>query len=149
MSAEGERVDDQRLTFLVFRDSSKNVSKRLQAALSGNSSHPAATEAYCVSFALEDLNASVLDRLAALIGWEAVDRLNVGAVADALATGDLNRDASVLPPHVVAPQPPLTPDRAGPSDSGSTPDQVAEDESHGPAPLTPDPEWEWDFKQEC
>ena len=85
------------LLVVALKTDQPNIEPRLRTILAA--AEPVAPDTEPVAWAkpLGTLTASDLDALAALVGWRAVERLRVGAVAGALATGE-GQDASALPP---------------------------------------------------
>lgn len=76
------------LLIVALKTDQPNIERRLRTILAATEPLEPDTEPVAWAKALDELVASDLDALAALVGWQAVERLRVGAVAGALATGE-------------------------------------------------------------
>lgn len=69
------------LLIVALRTDQPDVERRLRTIVAAAQPIDIQTEACAHAQPVSELTAGDLDRLAAIIGWDAVDRLNVGAVA--------------------------------------------------------------------
>jgi hypothetical protein len=95
--SETSKQSSESLLVVALKTDQPNIRRRLETILAASEPVEPDTEPVAWAKSLDDLVASDLDALATLVGWRAVERLRVGAVAGALATAP-GSDASALPP---------------------------------------------------